>query len=190
MTADEYCVFSLVVQLADWQTGIWVGSGVAVSDYLKWCSRKSQLVLRSLESKGYLGLNIVKGRKGNYAITVKNYHGSPNGGAVKTDISASRFADKAGSPNGDATLKEVKQEKGEEVRRAQNSRGCPPHFKRRKNGRELEGIMEITTTGKGPRKDYVEFLELRNAGKIPNGINWEKWRDLKPEERQRLLKAA
>lgn len=202
MSSDEYCVFSLVIQLADFRTGVWTGSGVAVSDYLKWCSRKSQLILRSLERKGYLDLNIVKGRKGNYAIKVRNYHGSPNGDSVKAKISEPRFADGYGSPNGDATLKEVIQEKSKEQTRAEPRRADRPspeqvrkvEAKQKRLSKEEAGwregqLMEIVTQGL-PRKDYLEFLDLRDAGKLPKGTTWDKWRDLTPQQKQRVLKAA
>lgn len=110
MVVDEYSVFTLVIQLADWKSGIWIGSGVCVSDYLKWCPRKCQLVLKSLDRKGYIELRAVHGRNGNYPILVRKYFGSPNGSAVKTGISEHGCGDKAGSPNGGATLKEVVQE--------------------------------------------------------------------------------
>jgi hypothetical protein len=127
ISADEYCVFSLVVQLADFHSGTWHGSGVALSNYLKWCPRQCQLILRSLEHKGYVQLRTIQGRKGNYPVIIHNYHGkSANGDALKAGISESRCADKAGSANGDATLKEVIQEELQKKKAAQPRRVTLP----------------------------------------------------------------
>lgn len=191
MTADEYCVFSLLIQLADFHSGIWVGSGVAISDYLKWGERKCQRLLRSLAFKGYLELAVVPtGRKGNYSITVMKYHGSPSGETVKGNITVPGDGETQLSPSGETTLKEVIQEKKDkEVRPAHKSRGSHHLPLRPKNGKELEGIMEIITQGP-PRKDYLEFLELQAKGKLPKRMTWEKWRDLTPQQKQEKLQAA
>lgn len=190
MTADEYCVFSLLIQLADFHSGVWIGSGVAMSSYTKWCERKNQMVLGSLQSKGYLELRTIPGRKGNYPIVVNKYHGSAHGDAMTGQIMAPGCADEALSPHGETTLKEVIQEKKDkEVRPAHKSRGSHHLPLRPKNGKELEGIMEIITQGP-PRKDYLEFLELRAKGKLPKRMTWEKWRDLTPQQKQKKLQAA
>jgi len=101
MTADEWSVFILILTLVNHATGIWNGSGIAVADYLKWTSRQCQLLLKSLRVKGYLDFNPVPGRKGNYPITVKNFHGSANGDSVIDVLISERgFADTLRSPNG------------------------------------------------------------------------------------------
>ncbi len=117
MSADEWSAFSLILTLVDFRSAIWIGSGVAISDYLKWCQRKSQMVLSSLSSKGYIELRNVHGRKGNYPIYVRKFHGSAHGDAVIKNISASRCGDRGLSAHGDATLKEVvlKNKRKEEV---------------------------------------------------------------------------
>lgn len=191
MSADEYCVFCLVVQLADYTSGIWIGSGVALSDYLEWCPRKCQIVLSSLEAKHYLKLRNIRGKKGNYPIVIPNFHGKvANGDASLQPTGAPGCVTSAKVANPGATLKEVIQEKSKEANPAQTSRGPFPAYAKRPNAKELEAIMEIRTESGHARKDYIEFIDLRDAGRIPKGFTWEKWREMSAEDRQRALKAA
>lgn len=129
ITADEYCVFSLMVQLADYNTGIWRGSGVALSDYLKWCPRKCQLILKSLQSKGYLKLRVIRGRKGNYPVIIHKYHESvekvANGDASLIKSGESGCVTSPKVANGGATLKEVLQEENKEKTPRQNRPRLP-----------------------------------------------------------------
>lgn len=75
MTADEFCVFSLLLPLADFRSGTWQGSGVALSTYLSaWSLRKCQRVLKSLAGKGYITLRSMRGKMGNYPIVIHNFH--------------------------------------------------------------------------------------------------------------------
>jgi hypothetical protein len=191
MSADEYAAFCLVVQLSDYNTGTWIGSGVALSDYLHWCRRKSQLVLCSLQSKGYIVLKSHRGRKGNYPVIVRNYHGKvANGDASLKPTGAPGCVTSAKVANAGATLKEVIQEKGKEAKPAHNSRGSFPAYAKKPNARELEGFMEIRTENGSARKEYLDFVNLRDAGKIPKGVTWAKWRELSTEERQKIARAA
>lgn len=41
--------------------------------------------------------------------------------------------------------------------------------------------------GGSVRKDYLEFLQLRNTGRISRDVNWSKWEPLSEGERKRLL---
>lgn len=76
MSGDEYGAFSLIVLLADFRSGVWQGSGVALSAYLRsWSIRKCQRILKSLESKNYLTSRPIRGKKGNYPVVIHNYHG-------------------------------------------------------------------------------------------------------------------
>lgn len=76
MSGDEYGAFSLIALLANIQSGIWQGSGIALAAYLKsWSVRKCQRVLKSLARKNYLSLRSKRGAKGNYPVIIRNYHG-------------------------------------------------------------------------------------------------------------------
>jgi len=75
MTGDEYGAFTLVLLLADFRTGVWKGSGVALSEHLMgWSLRKCQRILKSLERKDYVELQLSRGKKGNYPVTIHKYH--------------------------------------------------------------------------------------------------------------------
>lgn len=39
-------------------------------------------------------------------------------------------------------------------------------------------------------RDYLEFVALRDAGKLPKGMTWEVWRKLTPKMREEALRAA
>jgi hypothetical protein len=186
MTADEWAAFALILTLVDFRSGIWTGSGVALSDYLKWCSRKSQLVLKSLERKKYIQLRPVRGKKGNYPVCVMNFHGKvANGDAPVGKSGASRCVTSAKVANGDATIEEVKQE--EKIRTAPTPRGPHSVFRRdSRTAKEMEGFMEINTKNGYARKDYLEFIALRDAKKLPVGMTWEKWRQMPVDERKKV----
>lgn len=38
-----------------------------------------------------------------------------------------------------------------------------------------------------PQPDYLEFVSLRDHGRIPWGVTWSKWKTLAPAERDDLL---
>jgi hypothetical protein len=99
MSPDEYCVFSLLLQVADFRSGVWRGSGVALSTYLKtWSVRKCQRVLKSLARKAYVSLRSCRGKRGNYPVIIHKY-----GRKVTTRVSPVLKSD----DTSDATLPKV-----------------------------------------------------------------------------------
>lgn len=85
---------------------------------------------------------------------------------------------------------EVSTYKNKREEAAQTSRGPFPAYVKRPNAKELEAIMEIRTESGHARKDYLEFIDLRDAGRIPKGMTWEKWREMSADDRKKALKAA
>lgn len=74
---------------------------------------------------------------------------------------------------------------------AQTSRGSFPVYVKKQTAKEMEGIMDIRTESGGVSKAYQEFVDLRNAGKIREGVTWQMWRTATPEKREtEYLKAA
>lgn len=51
--------------------------------------------------------------------------------------------------------------------------------------KQMEEHMQIVTEG-GPRKEYMEFVQLRDSGKL-RGVTWDSWSKLTPEQRQQFL---
>src|SRR5258708_1197426 len=99
ISADEYCVFSVLLQVADFRSGVCWGSGIALSSYLKtWSVRKCQRILKSLARRDYLSLRSCRGKKGNYAVVIHKYHQK-----VTTRVTPLLESD----DKGDATLAKV-----------------------------------------------------------------------------------
>jgi hypothetical protein len=85
--------------------------------------------------------------------------------------------------------------------RAETTRGSPNLFdqKRKIEARDLRVQKEAETlsearVGSRPeggnmpaRPEYMEFIELRDHGRIPYGVSWSKWKSLTPAERDDLL---
>lgn len=170
MSRDEYCVFSLVLQLADIQTGIWFGSGVAVSAYLKWCPRKCQLILSSLQSKRYLKLRATRGKRGNYPVIIHNYHGKVANGSASLPESGEPGCVTSGKvANGGATKEERKNQP--KIKAAQPQRVTPsPRFEQEQRrimaerDRRLEKEEEVRKElriGAGP--STAEFCKQLTA---------------------------
>jgi hypothetical protein len=190
LSPDEALTYILIIALADHRNGTWKGSSQALSANTGWSVRQCQCILKSLRGKGYISGECKRGI-GSYPIKVHKYFEEAHGDAQLPQRSAPVCVTRPKEAHGDATLQEVStyKNKREEEKPAQNSRGyIPVHFKKQ-TAKEMEAIMQIESP-EGPRKDYLEFIEYRNAGKIPKGMNWEKWKKLSLEERQKLLRAA
>ncbi len=101
MAADEYAVYVLLILLADWRTGTWVGSAGILAAILNWSPRQCQRLLRSLRSKSYIAGK--PAQKGAYEITVRRYFCTTGEATIKrNERPGSRT-----STTGEATLKEV-----------------------------------------------------------------------------------
>ncbi len=64
-------------------------------------------------------------------------------------------------------------------------------FKRQFNA--LIGPKSVTTQGGVMgivKPEYTNYLDLRDAKRLPQGMTWAKWRDLTPEQRERELAEA
>lgn len=112
ITMDEYGAYTVMILKADHRTGIWTGSGKALSALTKWCLRKAQIVMMELARKGYLKIEHVHGQHGNYAVKIKRYFSargcgdSAHGDAVKVPLSAPGCVRPPPSAHGDATSQE------------------------------------------------------------------------------------
>jgi hypothetical protein len=115
MSGDEFGVFTALLVLADYRTGIWIGSGVALASYLKrWSPRKCQRILASLNIKHYIALRHSRGKKGSFPVIIHNYNKSVEKvTTLMTPLSKSDDTNDATFPKVTTpatTLKEVKQE--------------------------------------------------------------------------------
>jgi hypothetical protein len=112
MSADEYCVFSLLLQVADFRSGMWRGSGVALSAYLKtWSIRKCQRTLQALAAKDYISLRSIRGKKGNYPVIIHKFHekvASNLSPLIESDDTTDATLPKVTTPT--TTIEEVTQE--------------------------------------------------------------------------------
>jgi hypothetical protein len=79
MTLKQKGAFETILQLADWQTGVWFGSARALSAICgkgDVAEREARDLLESLEKakpQGYIRRFVTPGRRGNYPILVHKY---------------------------------------------------------------------------------------------------------------------
>lgn len=184
MAADEYTIYSMLILLADWRTGVWFGSAGQLGKIFHWSARRCQRLLKRLRDKKYISGEYTLPTGSAYSIKVERYF-STRGASVRTQ--GVRPQGRRGTSVG-ATSIEVLQEVKHRNPSARTSRRFPFPFRGRSNAKDLEGIVQIETQGP-PRKDYLEFKALYDGKKLPKGMNWEKWQKLTPEERRKLLAA-
>jgi len=79
MSADEFGAYVLIILKADYRTGVWMGSGVALAESLHCEVRKAQHLLRRLTKKGYIASGNNRGTRGNYPIIVQRYFNASKG---------------------------------------------------------------------------------------------------------------
>jgi hypothetical protein len=75
MDSDMYLVYSLMLHLADWETGEWWGCAAAMASELGnvWGVKKTERVLNKLVKGKYIVSKYQKGRTGNYLILINNF---------------------------------------------------------------------------------------------------------------------
>jgi hypothetical protein len=182
MTANEYTVYTMLILLADWRSGVWIGSAGQLGKILHWSSRRCQKLLQQLRVKKYITGECRRPTASAYPIKVERYF-SVRGASVQTQ--GVRLCGRGGASVGATSIEVVLEEKN---RTARSARGFSPSYAKKPKATELEGIMQIEADG--VRKDYLEFVALRDRGKLPRGMNWDKWQKLTPEQRQEVLRAA
>jgi hypothetical protein len=186
ITGDEYGVFCLMVQLADYRSGIWRGSGVALATYLHgWSIRKCQRLLTSLKSKGYIALRHIRGRKGNYEIAVERYSGpvekvtTPQTSLFESDDTIDVRNAKVTTPA--TTLKEVKQEVKLKKKAAQALRGPSKPLRTEQEQRRIVAARDT--------REHKEVEARRDAfvgaGPISCGFSQAYLEQLKARENER-----
>src|SRR5277367_5225031 len=75
MDSDMLLVYTLMLHLCDWGTGIWHGSAIAMKDELNdiWGERKLERIFKKLRDRNYFSSKHIKGRQGNYDILINNF---------------------------------------------------------------------------------------------------------------------
>lgn len=113
MSPDEYAVYTMLILLADWRTGIWFGSASRLAKIFHWSPRQCQRLLKSLRVKSYI--SGIPARKGAYSITIKRYFCATGESLIPRN---ERLGNRT-STTVEATLKEV------EVRTRSKEEECP-----------------------------------------------------------------
>ena len=197
MTADEYCCYSLIILMADHRTGTWIGSSQALSAITRWSIRQCQVLIKSLRGKGYVEGECRRG-VGNYRIKViKYFRKEAHGDAQLPQRSASPCVTTPKEAHGDATLQEERlQEETHNKKPAQTQREHSLERVRQIEAKQTRLSKEsaakqeakIVESPRGSVKEgYQEFIDLRSAGRLPQGMTWKAWQELSAEDRQSIL---
>jgi hypothetical protein len=189
MTFEEYGIYTLIILKADHRTGVWRGCALALSKRAGKSERWCRYRLASLRKKGYILATPSNGR-GQYVMKVVKYFEKrhPVSASMPEAAPSVRLEQNKRHPVSPYQEVSTYKNKRKEERPAQTSRVFFSSYGKRPKARELEGIMQIEANG--ARKDYQEFVDLRDARKLPRGMNWNKWQKLSPAEREQALKAA
>ena len=120
MTADEYTVYTMLILLADWRSGVWIGSAGQLGKILHWSSRRCQKLLQQLRVKKYITGECRRPTASAYPIKVERYF-SVRGASVQTQ--GVRLCGRGGASVGATSIEVVLEEKN---RTARSARGfCP-----------------------------------------------------------------
>lgn len=171
ITPDEFNIFVNVILLADYRTGVWEGSAGRLAKRLGWTARYCQLLLKSLRAKGYISGHPTNCKT--YGIRVEKYFSTANGGSHLGPDCERVFAPRASTANGGSHLS---------LEAVDSNNDIPPKEvilkNRNKEARSArfihpkEGVMEAPRGT--PKPEYLEFVRLKDEGKIPmeSGFAW------------------
>lgn len=165
LSADEFCIYALIILLADHRTGAWRGCAQAMARRTAWSIRQCQTLLKSLRVKGYITGKPSTGR-GQYMIkVVKYFEKKAHGGAPCVSEGAPGCALPPKKAHGDATYQEVKQEESilQEKSRVQKPHTVHQHRSEQEQRRIVEArdyrllkeeeVRKEIAVGRGPECD-------------------------------------
>lgn len=210
ITSDEFAAYTVVLLAADRRSGSWKGSGAELAKRIGWQVRKAQRVLAELARKGYLALKRLGGRVFHgYLVSIPKYFPTlaspvtrdPRAG-VTHDVRPPTLA----SPMTPPALQEVllQEEKKQEAerpaaappRRAQNARQFKPfprevrEAKARAEARVGTGPSQGGDVDAKPKEGYLDFVQLRDKGRIPKGVTWTIWQTMTEDQRAAAIEKA
>jgi len=88
MDADMFLVYSLMLHLCDWETGVWHGCAAAMADELNsvWSVKKVERILKRLADARYINSTYVTGDTGRYDIEINNFTPTTGKNALKVKL--------------------------------------------------------------------------------------------------------
>jgi hypothetical protein len=184
-----------MIILADHRNGTWLGSSQALSALTDWSVRQCQALLRSLRIKGYIEGECKRGI-GNYRIRIIKYFKKEAHPHAQLPVrSAPPCATTPQEAHPHATFQEERlQEENHKINTAQTQREHSPALIRgieakaqREKFKREDRLMEIPIGESKVKEGYQEFVDLRSAGRLPQGMTWGQWQKLSPEDRASVL---
>jgi hypothetical protein len=88
MDADMFVVYSLMLHLCDWETGVWHGCAANMAAALNniWSIKKVERILRRLANMRYITATYKVGVTGSYDILINNFTPTKGSNAMKVKL--------------------------------------------------------------------------------------------------------
>lgn len=86
MNLSEFSAYTLMILLADHQTGVWHGSAKGLEFVCGISYRRARHILEGLEDRGYIKRFSVQGKHGNYPILINKYEITSGNEVMRVNI--------------------------------------------------------------------------------------------------------